>query len=146
MLFQEYAAWLGISLCFQNFDEELANLPGAYAPPSGRLLLFYDNDEISGCIALRKLDEATCEMKRLFLRKAFRGKGWGRKMVAAIIEAGREIGYTKMRLDTLPGRMEEAIALYRSFGFREIDPYYHNPTEHTLFMELDLSTYSPLKK
>jgi GNAT superfamily N-acetyltransferase len=137
-LFEEYAAGLGISLCFQNFDTELANLPGEYAPPDGRLLLAFDFDELAGCIALRKVAPTTCEMKRLFLRTEFRGKGFGRKLVQSIIDEARRIGYQQMRLDTLPGRMDDAISLYRSFGFEEIEPYYETPFNDTLFMELKL--------
>ncbi|HSB27832.1 MAG TPA: GNAT family N-acetyltransferase, partial [Pyrinomonadaceae bacterium] len=108
-LFEEYAAGVGISLCFQNFDQELATLPGKYAPPAGRLLLAFSDGELAGCIALRKLDARTCEMKRLFLRREFRGKGYGRIMINALIEHAHEIGYERMRLDTLPGKMDAAI-------------------------------------
>ena len=139
-LFEEYASTLGISLCFQNFDQELKNLPGDYAPPDGRLLLATDDDQLAGCIALRKLDGDVCEMKRLFLRPAYRGKGRGKLLVDAIIDEARQLGYRRMRLDTLPGRMDKAIALYRSIGFVEIDPYCENPVEGAKFMELDLQT------
>ena len=137
-LLQEYAAWLGISLCFQNFDRELAALPGEYAPPDGRLLLAFEDDELAGCIALRKIRATTCEMKRLFLRPGFRGRGLGRVLVERIIEEARQIGYTQMCLDTLPGRMDQAIALYKSIGFKEIEPYYNNPVAGATFMELRL--------
>jgi putative acetyltransferase len=137
-LLQEYAAWLGISLCFQNFDRELAALPGEYAPPDGRLLLAFEDDELAGCVALRKIRATTCEMKRLFLRPAFRGRGLGRVLVERIIEEARQIGYTQMCLDTLPGRMDQAIALYKSIGFKEIEPYYNNPVAGATFMELRL--------
>ena len=137
-LLQEYAAWLGISLCFQNFDRELAALPGEYAPPDGRLLLAFEDDEVAGCIALRKIRATTCEMKRLFLRPEFRGRGLGRVLVERIIEEARQIGYTQMCLDTLPGRMDQAIALYKSIGFKEIEPYYNNPVPGATFMELRL--------
>jgi putative acetyltransferase len=137
-LFEEYAARLQIDLCFQSFDKELAGLPGQYAPPDGRLLLAIEAEQIAGCVALRKIGEGTCEMKRLFLRSAFRGKGLGRKLAAAIIAEAHQIGYERMRLDTLPGRMDQAIALYRSLGFREIPAYYHNPVEGATFMELSL--------
>ncbi|MDX6713437.1 MAG: hypothetical protein QOH96_4453 [Blastocatellia bacterium] len=137
-LLEEYAAWLGISLCFQNFDRELAALPGEYAPPDGRLLLAFEDDEVAGCIALRKIRATTCEMKRLFLRPEFRGRGQGRVLVERIIEEARQIGYTQMCLDTLPGRMDQAIALYKSIGFKEIEPYYNNPVAGATFMELRL--------
>ena len=137
-LFEEYAAWLKISLCFQNFDKELANLPGHYAPPSGRLLLAKEADELAGCIALRQIEPGISEIKRLFLRQEFRGQGLGRVLVEAIIEEARKIGYRRIRLDTLPDRMDKAVALYRSIGFHEIAPYYENPVEGATFMELTL--------
>jgi len=137
-LFEEYRTALNISLCFQNFDQEVAGLPGNYAPPAGRLLLAIEGDEVAGCIALRPLAGNACEMKRLYVRPQFRGQGLGQKLVAAVIEAARGIGYEYMRLDTLPGKMDQAIALYRSIGFREIAPYYHNPVAGALFMELAL--------
>lgn len=139
-LFQEYQAGLGISLCFQNFDQELKSLPGDYAPPDGRLLLATENDQIAGCIALRKVADGVCEMKRLFVRPAYRGTGLGRVLVNSIIDEARKLGYTHMRLDTLPGRMDKAIALYHSIGFIEIEPYYES-VEGAKFMELDLATY-----
>jgi GNAT superfamily N-acetyltransferase len=140
-LFNEYASGLGISLCFQNFDRELNNLPGDYAPPDGRLLLAKDeDDQIAGCIAMRKLGPAVCEMKRLFVRPAYRGTGLGRILVNTIIDEARKLGYTHMRLDTLPGRMDKAIALYQAIGFVDIEPYYKNPVEGAKFMELDLAT------
>jgi len=137
-LFEEYAAWLGINLCFQNFDKELAGLPGDYAPPTGRLLLATENKQTAGCVAVRKIGDGICEMKRLYVRPNFRGIGLGRTLAAKIIEAAGEIGYSRMRLDTLPGKMDKAIAMYRSFGFRNIDPYYDNPVEDAAFMELEL--------
>ena len=139
-LFEEYAAGLNISLCFQNFDKELANLPGDYAPPQGRLLLAREFDQLMGCIALRPAGPTTCEMKRLFVRPEYRDRKLGRVLVEAIIEEARKIGYTHMRLDTLPGRMDRAIQLYRSIGFVEIPPYYKTPVDSTKFMELDLLT------
>jgi putative acetyltransferase len=138
-LFQEYAAGLNIDLCFQNFDQEVNDLPGNYAPPLGRLLLAIEGEQIAGCIALRSLNDGACEMKRLYVRPEFRGHGLGKKLVTTLIDAAREIGYERMLLDTLPGKMDEAIALYRSFGFREVAPYYHSPVEGALFMELSLS-------
>ena len=137
-LFREYESWLGLSLCFQNFEKELAELPGAYAEPDGRLLLARHNDELAGCVALRQLSDRTCEMKRLFVRDTFRGKGIGRLLIETIIRKAKEIGYERMLLDTLPPRMNDAIALYRSIGFKEIAPYYDNPVEGAIFMELSL--------
>ncbi len=138
-LFEEYAAGLGISLCFQNFDKELAELPGEYAPPTGRLFLAFVDDEMSGCVALRDLGNGACEMKRLYVRPNFRGQGLGRQLAETIINEARKIGYRRMCLDTLPGRMDRAIAMYRAFGFKEISPYYDNPVAGAKFMELALS-------
>ena len=139
-LFQEYQQGLGISLCFQNFDQELKSLPGDYAPPDGRLFLASDDAGLAGCIALRKVAPGVCEMKRLFVRPTHRGDGLGRTLVETLIDEARQLGYEKMRLDTLPGRMDKAIALYRSIGFIEIDPYYESPID-TKFMELELDTH-----
>jgi putative acetyltransferase len=137
-LFNEYSAWLQIDLCFQNFEKELAELPGDYASPDGRLILAYDDEELAGCVALRKIDEGICEMKRLFLRDRFRGKGLGRSLIEAIINEAKQIGYERMRLDTLPPKMDKAIALYNELGFKEIEPYYNNPVLGAVFMELSL--------
>jgi ribosomal protein S18 acetylase RimI-like enzyme len=137
-LFEEYAAWLGFSLCFQNFEHELANLPGDYAPPGGRLLLAKENGQVAGCVALRKISEGIGEMKRLYVRPEMRGKGLGRLLTQSIIQAARELGYHQLRLDTIPGRMDQAIAMYRSLGFRETEPYYNSPHEAAAFMELTL--------
>jgi carbonic anhydrase len=138
-LFIEYSEGLGLDLCFQNFEKELAELPGGYAPPEGRLLLVILNGEIAGCVALRKInDDRTCEMKRLYVRPKFRGKGIGKASVIKLIEEARALGYARMRLDTLPSQMSEAIKVYRLLGFREIEPYYHNPVEGAMFMELTL--------
>jgi putative acetyltransferase len=137
-LFREYQSWLQIDLCFQNFEKELAKLPGDYVAPEGRLLLAHEEAQLAGCVALRKIDERICEMKRLFLREECRGKGLGRKLIEAIIREAREIGYDRMRLDTLPPKMSDAIALYRAYGFKQIAAYYDNPVTGAIFMELDL--------
>ena len=137
-LFREYEAWLGLDLCFQGFEAELAELPGKYAPPSGRLFLAAVDGKPAGCIALRKLEDGICEMKRLFVREDFRGFGLGNKLIEKLIDEARSEGYKKMRLDTLPGKMAKAAALYRSHGFRQIPAYYHNPYGETFFMQLDL--------
>ena len=134
-LFREYEAAIELDLCFQSFDEELANLPGKYAAPEGRLFLAYSDEKLAGCIALRKLKEGICEMKRLFVRDDFRGQGIGNKLIERLIEDAQLIGYEKMRLDTYPPKMAKAVELYRSYGFREIPPYYHNPYGETLYLE-----------
>jgi putative acetyltransferase len=134
-IFREYEQWLGMSLCFQSFEEELADLPGKYAAPSGRLYLARINGEAVGCIALRKLDEGICEMKRLYLRESARGRGVGVTLIEKIIEDAIEIGYDRMRLDTYPPKMGKAVSLYEAHGFYAIPPYYHNPHNGVLFME-----------
>ena len=134
-LFREYEAWFGMNLCFQNFDEEVANLPDKYAAPEGRLFLAFADGKLVGCIALRKLEDGVCEMKRLFVRDRFRGQKIGISLIEKLIEEVRKIGYEKMRLDTYPPKMAKAVKLYESYGFRQIAPYYHNPYGETLFME-----------
>ena len=138
-LFGEYVAWLGINLCFQNYDKEVADLPGEYAPPRGRLLLtLADDGTAAGCAALRDLGNGVAEMKRLFVRPAFRGQRLGWQLAEMILDEARALGYERIRLDTLPGKMDRAIAMYRVLGFKDIAAYYNNPVEGAAFMELDL--------
>jgi ribosomal protein S18 acetylase RimI-like enzyme len=138
-LFSEYSTSIGIDLCFQNFDEELRTLPGAYAPPSGSLFLASVDGESIGCVAIRKLEDKTCELKRLYVRPAARGLGIGRRLTQAAVTKARELGYSRVRLDTLVS-MKEARSLYESLGFRNIVPYYQNPLEGAVFMQLELTS------
>jgi GNAT superfamily N-acetyltransferase len=138
-LFVEYENFLGFDLCFQGFEQELASLPGDYAPPRGCLLLARGPDgELAGCAAVRPFDGDVCEMKRLYLRSPYRGRGQGRRLAELIVSAARKIGYTAMRLDTV-GRLTESIALYRSIGFVDTPPYRDNPHEDVVYLELDLT-------
>jgi len=136
-LLREYAASLAFELDFQDFDRELAELPGAYAPPRGALLVARVDDRPAGCVALRPLADDICEMKRLFVQPSARGLGLGRRLATAVVAEARRLGYARMRLDTTPG-MESAQALYAELGFVEIPPYTHNPVQGTRFLELEI--------
>jgi len=136
-LFREYADSIEVDLCFQSFEQELAELPGKYAPPAGRLLLAEVADHPAGCVALRPMESGIAEMKRLYVRPAFRGQRLGQELAETIVAAAREIGYERMRLDTL-ATMTEAIGLYESLGFRRIPAYYHNPSTLAVFFESKL--------
>jgi ribosomal protein S18 acetylase RimI-like enzyme len=137
-LFREYEASIRVDLCFQGFAKELAELPGEYARPSGRLLLAFDGDAVAGCGALRRLEDDVCEMKRLYVRPEHQGKSIGGALARELIRQAREAGYGRMRLDTMPS-MGRAIAMYRSLGFREIAAYRFNPVPGALFFELQLA-------
>ena len=138
MLFEEYADWLGVDLSFQNFQEELESMPGKYAGSDGSLVTAKYDGDIAGCVAVRKLEEGVCEMKRLFVRDRFRGKGIGKALAERIVADARKIGYKKMRLDTDGARMAEAMGIYRTLGFVEIEAYYHNPYDGVVYLELEL--------
>lgn len=138
-LFEEYAASLEVDLCFQGFEQELAALPGDYARPNGRLLLACWNDEVAGCVALRRIDTNVCEMKRLYVRPAYRSHGVGRALALRVIGEARQAGYRSMRLDSLPS-MRSALRLYRTLGFQDIAAYRDNPVEGTAFLELQLTS------
>lgn len=140
-IFVEYAGTLSVDLCFQDFDAELARLPGDYAPPRGALVLARVDGTVAGCCALRPMDSSdypnACEMKRLYVRKAFRGFGLGRQLAEAILDEARRAGYSAVLLDTLDD-MEAARALYEDLGFEEIPPYYHNPHAGAHYLKVDL--------
>lgn len=136
-LFQEYTDSLGTDLSFQDFQNELENLPGEYVPPGGRLYLALEDSEPVACVAMRKISDEICEMKRLYVRPLARGKGIGRKLALQLIADARRKGYQRLRLDTLP-MMRRAIALYQALGFKPIDPYRHNPVQGARFFELTL--------
>jgi ribosomal protein S18 acetylase RimI-like enzyme len=144
-LFEEYGRTLGIDLSFQGFDEELATLPGKYAPPDGTVILARLEGKPCGCVALRRINKRTCEMKRLYVRPDSRGLRVGGELVRRIIEAAEARGYETMRLDTLPS-MKNAVSLYRSFGFQEIEPYIYNPIPGALFMEKRLQPSSTRRR
>ena len=137
-LFRAYADWLAVDLCFQGFERELAELPGRYAPPAGRLLIARVGGDVVGCVGLRPLEPGVCEMKRLWVDPGFGGRGIGRALAEKIIAAARQIGYQRMRLDTIPARMPAAQHLYQVLGFREIPPYYDNPLDGVVMLELEL--------
>jgi ribosomal protein S18 acetylase RimI-like enzyme len=136
-LFREYEKFLNVDLCFQGFEEELAGLPGGYTPPDGDLLIGLGEERIVGCVAVRKIDDGVCEMKRLFVRQEARGSGLGKKLAREIIISARKLGYSLMRLDTLE-KLTEAINLYNTLGFRKIEPYYKNPLPGVVYYSLVL--------
>jgi len=153
-LFKEYAASLSFNLCFQSFEEELARLPGEYAPWSGMLLLGLVDDRPAGCVAMHRLDgqmaglhgelysgSDVCEMKRLYVRPEFRKCGVGRELIGAILNCAAAIGYRKMRLDTVPSEMARAVELYQKLGFVEIEPYRLNPIPGAKYLELDIKLW-----
>lgn len=135
-LFREYADWLGVDLCFQSFEQELATLPGKYAPPLGRLLVAEVDDRLAGVVGLRPLAEDICEMKRLYVPAWAKGRGIGRALVERVVGEARAAGYRAMRLDTLQSAMPQANHLYDQLGFREIPAYYENPMPNVRYLEL----------
>jgi ribosomal protein S18 acetylase RimI-like enzyme len=138
LLFQEYAESLGFSLCFQSSEQELAGLPGDYAPPAGRLLVAYADSQPAGCVALHRFHAQAAEMKRLYVRPEFRGRHLGQMLLDRVVAEARVVGYKSIRLDTVPSVMSKAVEMYKSYGFREIAPYRANPIEGALYMELEL--------
>jgi len=137
-LFIEYQEWLDVDLCFQGFDEELLSLPGAYAPPRGRLLLARIDETVAGTVGMWPLGADVCEMKRLYVRPSYLGRGLGRRLAGAIVDEAKAAGYARMRLDSLE-RLVAARTLYESMGFARIPAYYDNPLDGVLFMQLDLT-------
>ena len=136
-LFREYETAIGVDLCFQGFEQELASLPGAYKRPNGFIFIAFSGKELCGCIALKPLDTRVCEMKRLYVRPNVQGLGLGKRLATSCIEEARIMGYSTMRLDTLE-QMKPAIGLYRSLGFRSCEPYYDNPLKGVVYMERGL--------
>jgi putative acetyltransferase len=136
-LFVEYQKAIGVDLCFQSFEQEVAGLPGVYSPPAGRLFVAFAGESAAGCVALRRIADGVGEMKRLYVRPAFRGLALGRRLAEHLLSEARAIGYSRVRLDTLPS-MKAAQALYVSLGFADIPPYNDHPIEGTRFMELFL--------
>ncbi|MEK7468011.1 MAG: GNAT family N-acetyltransferase [Planctomycetota bacterium] len=144
-LFREYQAFLGVDLCFQSFEEELAGLPGRYGPPGGALLLARHGNSAAGCVALRSLGRGACEMKRMFVRPRFRGLGIGRALAEAIVERGRKLGYRTMKLDSV-SRLETALGIYRTLGFKKTAPYCHNPLEGAIFLAKRLTPPTAVRR
>ncbi len=138
VLFREYAESLGFHLCFQDFDREMAELPGFYAPPEGRILIARWCDEVAGCVAMKKLGDGICEMKRFYVRPAFRGKRIGEALANTIIEEAKFADYERMRLDTVP-TMQSAIRIYEAMGFKDTEPYVYNPIPGVRYLELNLA-------
>ena len=137
VLFREYGESLGFHLCFQDFDREMAELPGRYSPPDGRLLIAKWSGRVAGCVAMKRLGPDVCEMKRFYVRSGFRGKGIGQAVAKAILDESRIAGYSCMRLDTVPS-MQSAIRIYEALGFKDIEPYVYNPISGVRYLELRL--------